>query len=539
MDFRNGLGVWLLEHKVAKRRVLEDAAREAKRSGLWLEQVLVEQGNVDRTILLQALAELSGVPSVDLENYPIDPAVGQLIPREMVDRFRLLPLKEKPGALEVAMVDPTDTFAREFIKMRTGLEAEPRTTMITDLKAAVERAFATEVTRAPVRPSDRYRQLSLPMHNMIPGSQVTRKSREIQAITLEKPVPVAVSSEHPQDQVLRALLEVARDLASTLEPQVVIRKILSNAMAIADSEGASLILIGESGHDLYFRESVGPRSQEVKNLRLPLDDKSVVGLVIKNQASQTINDTVADPRHSKKVDEAVSFQTRSLVCCPVSWRGTPVGALTAVNKRHGSFTAEDQSYLELLAAQAAVALSNSSVLDQLRGFHHEIVGILVDVLEVFDNISRDHMVDVARVATKLARKLQLSEPEIELLCYASLLHDIGKVKCPDPHDPRHAEIGATMLARVKLLEGVSPIIRHHHECYDGSGFPDGLMGEEIPPLARILALSEAWVEEVALAKPEAQPEALATLMREFGGRFDPALREAFESAVAATTSTPA
>ena len=66
MDFRNGLGAWLLEHKVAKRRVLEDAAREAKRSGLWLEQVLVEQGKVERTVVLQALAELSGVPAVDL-----------------------------------------------------------------------------------------------------------------------------------------------------------------------------------------------------------------------------------------------------------------------------------------------------------------------------------------------------------------------------------------------------------------------------------------------------------------------------------------
>ncbi len=528
MDFRSGLSSWLLARKVLKRKALEKAYHQAEQSGLWLEQVLLSQELVSREVLLQALSELSGVEAVDLANSEVDPHTAQMIPREMVDRFRLLCLSQRGQMVVVAMADPTDRFAQEFVKMRTGLEVIPRCTNIVDLLAAVEQAFAVDIPQARARPTERFRQLTMPLTNMIPGSQVAKTEQKVAAIKLDEPSPLAVSSRQDDSVVLKALVEVARDLVLTHDLDQLIVKILQNVLAIAEAEGASLILIDETGQELYFKESVGPRSEEVKSLRLPLGEQSIAATVVKNQASQIVNDTTSDQRHSKKVDQAVDFVTRSLVCCPVSWRGTPLGVLTAVNKKAGPFDLRDQTYLEMLAAHAAVALQNSSTVEQLRNMHYQTVGILVDVLEAFDHVSRDHMVEVARFATGLGRNLGLAATEIEQLAYASLLHDIGKVRCSDPLDPRHPALGAEMLQRVSLFDNLRPLIRHHHERYDGQGFPDGLAGDQIPPLARVLALAEAWVEEVQGANELERALAARSLRGEFGKRFDPALAQAYE-----------
>jgi HD-GYP domain-containing protein (c-di-GMP phosphodiesterase class II) len=141
--------------------------------------------------------------------------------------------------------------------------------------------------------------------------------------------------------------------------------------------------------------------------------------------------------------------------------------------------------------------------------------------------------------------MKVSDDELEALEWGGLLHDIGKIGVPDSvllkqerltRDERtamnaHPVLGAEIIAPVKSLERELPIIRHHHEWFNGSGYPDRLVGDEIPKLARILHVADAF-EAMTAARPYRMtpltPEQALAELRKFGGiQFDPAVVEAF------------
>ena len=172
---------------------------------------------------------------------------------------------------------------------------------------------------------------------------------------------------------------------------------------------------------------------------------------------------------------------------------------------------------------------------QLNYFTHT-VELLVHALEN-NVVPRDHLRNVARYAGLMARKLKIGDKERRDIYFASLLHDIGMLKIPAdfssvPEQYRlHPAIGAEMVGRVVLWQDLVPIIRYHHENYDGSGYPEGLMGPEIPLSARIVAVAESFD---AMTNPFSYrtalpvPLALQDLQRFAGTKYDPKLIEIFE-----------
>ena len=163
---------------------------------------------------------------------------------------------------------------------------------------------------------------------------------------------------------------------------------------------------------------------------------------------------------------------------------------------------------------------------------------------------RRHCRGTEQAAEFLAGVLELPAEERECLRLAALLHDVGMFAMPvdvlNKQTPlsaeeqeilrRHPAAAAAWLAQVPALAAVAPVVRHHHERYDGQGYPDGLRGEEIPLLARALALADAytcmlaeWPGRPALTPPEIQAELRACA----GGQFDPVLVERFLQALAA------
>jgi putative nucleotidyltransferase with HDIG domain len=118
----------------------------------------------------------------------------------------------------------------------------------------------------------------------------------------------------------------------------------------------------------------------------------------------------------------------------------------------------------------------------------------------------DHPLAVANLSRAVGVELGLSEEALEILVLGALLHDVGKLGVPEavlqkggPLTPqekelieRHADIGASMIELIWCLRGVAPVVRHHHERYDGSGYPEGLRAEEIPLSARVVAAADAY-----------------------------------------------
>lgn len=180
-------------------------------------------------------------------------------------------------------------------------------------------------------------------------------------------------------------------------------------------------------------------------------------------------------------------------------------------------------------------------LDQINLSLLETLGAVVDAYDVY---TAGHSTQVAVYSEALADKMNLSPRDKEALIRAALIHDIGKVGISDSliskpgpltHEEynivkRHAEIGAEILSQVEGMHNLVPLVRHHHEHWDGNGYPDGLKGEQIPLGARILALSDA-LDTLCSDRPYRPTRSFREVMDELkrcsGTQFDPQVVEAF------------
>jgi putative nucleotidyltransferase with HDIG domain len=180
----------------------------------------------------------------------------------------------------------------------------------------------------------------------------------------------------------------------------------------------------------------------------------------------------------------------------------------------------------------------------------KVTTILVDAATPKDGYTAEHAVEVARLSRLVGMELGMNEDDLEWLMHGALLHDLGKLVVADEILEKlgtlteeewalikgHPEVGARMIEPLESLSGALPVIRHHHERPDGSGYPDGLEGDEIPLAARIVAAVDAY--DVMLRgrphwpnryRPKSSPaEALKELRREAGRQFDVRVVEAME-----------
>jgi HD-GYP domain-containing protein (c-di-GMP phosphodiesterase class II) len=182
------------------------------------------------------------------------------------------------------------------------------------------------------------------------------------------------------------------------------------------------------------------------------------------------------------------------------------------------------------------------------GKSHDAVASLVSALNAKDPTTRDHTERCSWYATELARDLGLNEEATSILELASLLHDIGKLVVPDevlgkpgPLDSdewelmrKHPSSARHILSQMDSVSDAVPAIVHHHERYDGTGYPDGLAGEDIPLASRILTVTDAF-DAMTSDRPyrQAMPieEALEELKSNASTQFDPDIVEAFVSLI--------
>jgi putative nucleotidyltransferase with HDIG domain len=198
----------------------------------------------------------------------------------------------------------------------------------------------------------------------------------------------------------------------------------------------------------------------------------------------------------------------------------------------------------VISDYAASAIQRASLHEQLEESFMQTVVSLANAMDARDTYTSDHSQRMADMATVVARKLKLTEREIETLHWAAILHDIGKIGVPDeilnkkgPLNKKewvimkeHPIIGAQIVQPVQYLAPVSPIIRAHHEKYDGTGYPYGLEGEDIPLGARILAVVDAYVairDKRVYSDSHTHEEAVAELRRNSGTQFDPEVVDLF------------
>jgi len=174
----------------------------------------------------------------------------------------------------------------------------------------------------------------------------------------------------------------------------------------------------------------------------------------------------------------------------------------------------------------------------------EALTVLAKLIEMRDSYTAGHSEKVSMWSEIVARKLGLSREEQEKIKLAARLHDIGKISIPDgilnkpaplteeeyAEIKKHAALGAGILSNIESLKEVSKIIRHHHEWYNGEGYPDGLTGEEIPLGSRIISVADAYqamTSDRPYRKAFSKEKAIAELERGAGSQFDPKIVRIF------------
>ena len=182
---------------------------------------------------------------------------------------------------------------------------------------------------------------------------------------------------------------------------------------------------------------------------------------------------------------------------------------------------------------------------EMREMFTQTIGALAEAVDKRDPYTSKHSHRVKQIAVDIGREMRVSAQELEALEWGGLLHDVGKIGVPDnvllktdrlTRDERmtmnaHPVLGAQIIAPVTKLAPELPIIRHHHEWYNGSGYPDRLIGDEIPKLARILHVADAFEAMTAQRPYRMTPltaeQALGELRKFAGIQFDPAVVDAF------------
>gem|GEM_PF-999698 len=254
------------------------------------------------------------------------------------------------------------------------------------------------------------------------------------------------------------------------------------------------------------------------------------------------NDLNNHPNLRNLADGAYRF--RNCVAAPVVLLATLDGVIIAADKAEGDFEHDDIEALLSVGDQASVAVRNRHLERALQTAYVHTVTMLADAVEAKDPYTHGHCELASRYARLVAARMQLSDYERAVVCYAALLHDVGKIGVsdgvlnkPGPLLPEemelmraHVRVGYDLLRNVPALGAVADVVLRHHERYDGTGYPDGVRGEQIPMPARIVAVVDSYCAMITRRSYKdayTEHDARAELVRCSGTQFDPSVVEAF------------
>ncbi|MBI5194016.1 MAG: GAF domain-containing protein [Nitrospirae bacterium] len=230
---------------------------------------------------------------------------------------------------------------------------------------------------------------------------------------------------------------------------------------------------------------------------------------------------------------------------PLTVKGEVTGIISLGSKRQAAFTPSDLKTLENLTSQIGIAMENSRLVSDLEDLFMGVVTALSSAIDAKSTWTSGHSKRVTKYAGDIAKEMGLSEKDLRDIELTGLLHDVGKIgtyeaildKPGKINDEEirimrsHPSKGAEILSPIKFLYNVIPAIKHHHEYYNGTGYPDGLQGEDIPPLhARILAVADT-VDAMGAERPYRKGRSIEVIVDELkrcsGTQFDQGVVAAF------------
>jgi putative nucleotidyltransferase with HDIG domain len=312
---------------------------------------------------------------------------------------------------------------------------------------------------------------------------------------------------------LALLLGTSTAISSTLDLDQILKTVAQQITTSLVATFCRISLLDETGENMVIRAVSPVRDQGAEDgfgRPFPLVIVPWHRRVIETGQPVVLRQDVPELAMSDEERKmALTEGVRSAALIPLIVGGRVLGVISLGEERsweRSPFSPEKVELCQSIAAQAAVAIVNAHLYEELQQSFIQTIAALAAAVDAKDPYTGGHSQRTTEIAAAIAQELGLDDEEIELIRYASLLHDVGKIGIserillkPGPLNAeewevvrRHPALGANIVERAALLQKLVPVILHHHERYDGQGYPDGLRGEDIPLKARILAVADAY-----------------------------------------------
>jgi len=334
------------------------------------------------------------------------------------------------------------------------------------------------------------------------------------------------------------LFEVASTVSSSLNLKEVLSQIVERISGVMDVKGCIIRLLRENENSLPLGASHGLSQRYLEKGEVRLDESPIDRTLLAGEPVQ-----IVDVRRSKELqypDATKDEGIRSIIALSLTPKDKPVGVMRLYSASRRRFSPGEVELIRTFANQAAVAIENATLYENIKHGYYETVRALTLAIEAKDPPTLGHSERVTELLLETCRRLELPEETLEVLGFAGLLHDIGKIGSPETPVTEsagsrliyelHPLIGRTILTPVRFLKPAIPMIQHHHERLNGSGFPEGLKGDGISWEGKILGIVDAYDALVSgMHSQEAlSPEdALAEIKAGSGVLFDPELVDVF------------
>lgn len=367
--------------------------------------------------------------------------------------------------------------------------------------------------------------------------QVKRKPRETSENNVVKRRGAMVEKTNPDHlpgkiAELEELLQAGKILNTLFDFQKAVEAVVDQAMRIVEAEAGTFWFLDEEQNILLPLVARGPRAEALEGLHLQRGE-GIAGQVIERGEPVLIEDVARDSLWARRFDLTTGFVTRSMLVLPFSAKGRVFGSLQLINKQNNNvFSAEDLRKCQALVEQAALIIWNNQLYSTQEKFLFSLIKTIVSFIEARSPQNKGHAERVCRYATLIAGELEVSAEEQKALAITSLLHDLGKLT--EDELEKHPTAGAQIIYQLEPRSFARQIwlgVLYHHEKYDGSGFPVGLKGKDIPLIARIIGLANFFDHLTRSMEFKSLLAAVDELKHYSGNYLDPYLVEIFTDAI--------
>ncbi len=307
-----------------------------------------------------------------------------------------------------------------------------------------------------------------------------------------------------EHQRLSTLLNITRNISKELELDSLLTTIMDEVKKALQADRCTVFIIDKGKNELWSKVAHGE-----EEIRFPVY-LGIAGHVATTGDVLNIPDAYSDSRFNPEIDKQTGYRTLNMLTFPMRNKLKEIiGVFQVLNKYEGDFTKEDENLLDVISSIAATQIENALLYEEQKKTLDSFVETLASTIDARDPLTAGHSSRIALYSDEVAKIMNLSAKRREILRYAALLHDYGKIAvreevlykngsltieeyCKIQEHPAYTK---SILGKINFsrdFKDVPQIAAAHHERMDGSGYPEGLIGDQIPFESRILSVVDVF-----------------------------------------------